>query len=239
MVDWSRFDSIIMLSYTGARDDRLPAMEREFSRVGLSGHVTVDWNFPTPLTDLIAKSLGTQWGRPVVDCALGHYRIIKTDYELGVQNLLVMEDDIRFLLDLDLLGEIIATLPQDYDHAKLNWAMPNDQYVRSARHPSPHWVDCAGWGFHSTGLYCMSRRMMAHRIRQVEQTFMDVLAGRITDFKPFDLYDKPGLYGATFRRYACMPQAAVQTSVGERWCSTGDLNNLQGLTEETRKNYAD
>lgn len=236
---WSRFDRIVMLSFTKDREKRLPLMEAEFDRVGLTGRVEVEWNFPSPLVNIQAKGIGTDWGTSIVDCSLGHYRIIKKAYELGAQNLLVMEDDVRFLKDLDLLREIVTTLPDDYDHAKLNWVIPNDEYVKNARHPSPHWVDSNGWGFHSTGMYCMSRRMMEARIRLVEGMMRDALEGRKADFRPADLYDKPGLYEEGLQRYACVPQLAVQTDMGDRKCSGGDLNRLQGLTDETRKNYAD
>lgn len=54
----------------------------------------------------------------VFDCALNHYNIIKSAYKRNVNNLLVFEDDINFVINKNVLDKIIDSIPEDYDVIK-------------------------------------------------------------------------------------------------------------------------
>ena len=43
------------------------------------------------------------------------YSIIKETYELGYNNVLILEDDIQFNKDLSLLRNTLNNIPEDYD----------------------------------------------------------------------------------------------------------------------------
>ena len=52
---------------------------------------------------------------PILDCSLNHVKIIENAYNKGLEHILIMEDDIRFLNDLNTLNEYIEKIPKDYD----------------------------------------------------------------------------------------------------------------------------
>lgn len=52
------------------------------------------------------------------DCALNHYNIIKGAYKRGLNNILVFEDDINFIVNKDIFNKIIEQMPNDYDIIK-------------------------------------------------------------------------------------------------------------------------
>lgn len=125
---WDRFDMIIALSYTGYKD-RQPVLQAEFERVGLSGRVELFWNYPSPFDMRFANSIRLHQtiGKPShFNEVMGHYRAMKTAFELGVQHVLILEDDVRFVSDLDLLSRSLASIPDDYDVAKLEWFCKGD-----------------------------------------------------------------------------------------------------------------
>lgn len=117
-VDWSIFDSIWGLTFTGY-PERKAALEKEFKRVGILDSGRFNWRFTFPsifdniLFDVTKKQLkhNTCMNVPVMSCAMGHYGCIKTAYELGHNFALFLEDDIRFLKDIGKLAEIFKMIP--------------------------------------------------------------------------------------------------------------------------------
>lgn len=55
----------------------------------------------------------------VFNCVLNHYMIIKKYYELGYDNIIVIEDDCQ-IKNLDLLASILENIPDDTDIARLS-----------------------------------------------------------------------------------------------------------------------
>ncbi len=51
-----------------------------------------------------------------IACALNHYTAIKTSYELGANSVLILEDDIIFRDDKDLIIEYLDNIPKDWNY---------------------------------------------------------------------------------------------------------------------------
>lgn len=117
-VDWSIFDSIWCITFTGY-PERRKAVESELKRVGILDSGRFNWRFTFPtifdniLFDVTKKRLKKNECRSVssMSCALGHYGCIKTAYELGHEFTLVMEDDIRFLNDVGKISDVLKDIP--------------------------------------------------------------------------------------------------------------------------------
>lgn len=125
--DWrSKYDFVVSLCYTG-NAKRVPPLDAELARVGLVPDVRT-WNVPCPferkLLAGVAASQDMKRHPGLLNSGLGHYRAVKTAYELGAGRVLVLEDDVRFLKDLDQLSEVVANAPETgvalYDLCGLN-----------------------------------------------------------------------------------------------------------------------
>jgi len=119
MVRWGdRFDMTISLCFTGNRD-RVPSLDTELERVGLRVGLRM-WNVPSPHEKLVVDALPRinpwmSWNAGFRNSGFGHYRAAKTALELGVERCLIVEDDIRFLRDLDALAETVDAAPDAAD----------------------------------------------------------------------------------------------------------------------------
>lgn len=103
-----------LVCFTGT-PERAVRAEAELKRVGVD-EVVKWWSFPNPFdrvllnamphTKMFDKSIG------FFNCSRTHYRIIKTNYELGERAVMVCEDDVRFRRDIRRLDDIIMRSPQ-------------------------------------------------------------------------------------------------------------------------------
>lgn len=60
-------------------------------------------------------------GASVFNCAFEHYSIIRTSYERGFKHILIFEDDIKFLVNLDIFKKFISLLPEEYNVCKFHY----------------------------------------------------------------------------------------------------------------------
>lgn len=174
---WHRFDFVAVVDYVGHFKNRMPLFDQVMERVGLSGKVNRFWTFPNPFdkvyTTLFNKNLcmdrvGT------FSCLLGHYRALKTAYALGYAHALVMENDVRFLKDLDRLATYIRSLPDDFDFAKFEWYTRNSRDTKSfldkhERSLSSLWVPLEKEATYGAACTAYSRKGMAWKIGLIER----------------------------------------------------------------------
>ena len=109
---WDRFDMKISLCFTGNRD-RVPPLDAELERVGLKPDLRI-WSVPDPSEAVLARVVRLdKFVRRAgyLNCTLNHYRAIRTAYDFGARTVLLLEDDIRFLKDLDALAETVDAAP--------------------------------------------------------------------------------------------------------------------------------
>lgn len=119
---WDRFDWKAAVVHS-LNPPKAEMLERECARVGLS--FVPFWGCKLPYTNVIEQNVrhtrmcSGAW----FDCTLSHNRVVRTALESGRKNVLIMEDDIRFLKDTALLTRIVESLPDDYDIAMFDWVV--------------------------------------------------------------------------------------------------------------------
>ena len=144
---------------------------------------------------------------------MGHYRAIKTAYELGCAHSLIMEDDIRFLKDLRQVEDIVSDLPDNYDVALFDVFKPQklsfEEWKNNAknRKVSKHW--CSFDNMRSFACYAMSRRGMARWICLWEEAFRPGGYLRVAD-----QYMNRAIFGSNMKMYHAVVNACIQAPVG-------------------------
>jgi GR25 family glycosyltransferase involved in LPS biosynthesis len=135
--------------------NRLQELKEEFERVGLN-------------VDILYVNGCENNPDPVLDCSLNHVKIIKKAYDEGLNHILIMENDIRFLKDISILEEYINNIPDDYDIILLDYIygyFPYEINRLSKKDKSKHFINI---GFDnnvwSAGCYLLSRKGMEHII---------------------------------------------------------------------------
>lgn len=110
-------DRAFIVTCTKHRNTRLKGVISELYSLGLKGKVELITQTSSPIELLITKHASIQNAGAkapgVVNCWLGHYRAIKTGYELGYSRIMVVEDDARFLKDRSKLDRYINELPDN------------------------------------------------------------------------------------------------------------------------------
>lgn len=188
MIPWhDTFDMVVSLCHTGCKA-RVAPLDRELARVGLSPDLRV-WSVPDPSERVLARAVRCSkfvLRAGYLNCTLNHYRAIRTAYDLGARRVLLVEDDVRFLKDLNRLAQTVAATP---DCPVVQFDLVSD----GAPDPTP--VDIKrqldstamdGWAVpqpHPCSMACtgLDRRGMEHFLRCLSDAF----SGR----KPLDIID--------------------------------------------------
>lgn len=110
-------NTIHVLGFTKNQD----AMYRTCAEVERIGFKPIPfWNFPTPYTKYLQNVLPNM-NKPMRSCpsffnsGWGHYSILCVARDLGEVPVFVVEDDCRFLNDVDTLHSALAKIPEDAD----------------------------------------------------------------------------------------------------------------------------
>lgn len=219
---WDRFGYKALISFTGY-PERVKGIMSEFSRVGMSG-VNVHYGFPTPFNRVLINALphdGPVNSEATMSCAMNHYAVVKTAYCLGYESCLVMEDDIRFLNDVDEIRKTVEALPDDFDIALFD-LIPIAINVDVKRLRRDERVNDRWFRYHnmrSMACYAFSRRMMERFIWLNEAAATDPAVGflRPNDHFLDQVYHLPGM-----NIYGAMENIAVQRMIGD---SINNKNN--------------
>lgn len=118
----------------------------------------------------------------VLNVSLEHYTIIKMSYERGFNNVLILEDDVKFISDIDKLNEFMDNIPPDYDILKLFYIFGpseegyGDKYFTKKKVPN--------WGLICNS-YALSRKGMEEMIRIYEEKIIpcDIVFEKIDEEK--------------------------------------------------------
>lgn len=221
---WDRFDRKVVLYYTGNKDTRVPGMERELERVGLQG-ADRQWQFPTPFDNLLLRSVRHDpWvGVGYLSNAMSHYRAISIAYHLGCRNVLILEDDVRFMKDVGMVSNYIDTIPDGYDVAKMDSVfkefggngvtLETMSKWRGERKANEFWSEFDS--LYSTGCYALSRKGMERMMFCFEavETNKDIGMLRVVDH----FLDRK-ILGADMKMYFSRENVCVQK---EFECVTG------------------
>lgn len=219
---WDDFDLIVSLAFTGYQD-RAALMDKEIDRVGMRDVYRI-WQFPCPFDKTIQDHVSrnrVMGHAGFFNSVIGHYRAIKTAYCLGAKRCLVMEDDIRFLCDLDLLNEVMCDIPNDYEFALLDVLKP-------LKEPMEHFVDhmkndkvgkfwCKFVNVRSAGCYAMNRKGMERWLNGVESPAL----GKGGKMRLADQYFNLAHVGYDTKAYHAVPVAARQVLIGSKQNNSG------------------
>jgi GR25 family glycosyltransferase involved in LPS biosynthesis len=106
------------------------------------------------------------------DCARNHYNIVKTAYNLGCNYLLVLEDDICFIKNTDILYNAIMQLPEDYDVLQFGGftADPRASTILD-EYPNKLWIKHPRIFVWNASMYALSRRGMEYYIKFMDKFF--------------------------------------------------------------------
>lgn len=229
MTCWDRFDGKTVLYFTGNKGTRVPMMEKELARVGLDDAVR-QWQFPTPLDNVVRSNVQHSNGVKrdgYFNCSMGHYRAIATAYYRGLDHALFIEDDIRFLKDVDAIEQAVNDLPDDYDLAMLDWfcikkkdgsGIGIAKRYRDERRVNRHWSEFDK--FYSAGCYALSRKGMERIMLAIELSATDKKIGM---FRIIDHYMDRNVIGAESRLYFASTNIAIQRQIGASNSSGYDI----------------
>lgn len=176
---------ILTLSH---RKDRQELIAKQLTSLGLPQPDTtpyIRWFYATsfPHNDIIANAFNSsrkgRFTKPAeYDCARNHYSIVKisrdtlslTDY------VLILEDDILFCKDPELLISYIENLPQDYDIAQFGGFTADSRISQYIQNATTHWVKHKHVGLWNCSAYALSRKGMEFYL-----TFMDKILFWVAD----------------------------------------------------------
>lgn len=218
---WDRFDYIALICYTGYKT-RYYELLPELKRVGLFDKIHIHWDFPSVYRDKLFNCVGkSTYNAKGGSFFMGvnHYNAIKTAQQLGCKSILVMEDDIRFLKDLDLIRTIVDSLPDNYDLALFDRSKPGDMTEDDFQDDVTRLPANKFWRNYDTasscGMYALSESGMNHYLSILEE---EIRGNRIRNS---DFYFKRGWRNITYwdrdrKLYFAYPSVAVQCIAGDK-----------------------
>ena len=133
------------------RYDREKWMMNQIKQIGFpKDKVNIWWTCRRQITDEISKYIpdlhngqyqayvntsNPSIGGSTFNCTFEHYSIIRTSYERGFNHILIFEDDVEFLVDLNIFKKFIKLLPDNYNICKFHYNIckwnPNQLYDSS------------------------------------------------------------------------------------------------------------
>ena len=200
------FDRIYVLCLVD-KPERVQNVQDQFKDVDVSIHYTC--NKPV-LTKFDLPEIHTGYYNmyncydKVIDCALNHYSIIKEAYNLGLERVLICEDDISLNNNF---WEGLKLVPNDFDVLKV-WS--TDYYLlkpwngeRNLFYQNKYRTENL-----STLCYGLSRKGMERYIQIQDEIFSPA------DLPFFKMYDL-NFYRANFK--LCEPHNWVSSITNEKW----------------------
>lgn len=229
---WNRFDRKTVLYFTGNKDTRVPGMEKELKRVGLDG-ADRQWQYPSPLDKVLLRSVKHIPALEIggyFNSSMGHYRAIATAYHLGCDHCLVMEDDVRFLIDVEEIEKSVNSIPDDYDVALLDsffqkWSEGkiNSNVMsrwRDGRKANEYWSEFDE--LYSLGCYALSRRGMERMLFAFDAV---ETAKNIGKLRIADHFLNRGILGSGMKMYFARKNVAIQRDMGKANSPVSDITN--------------
>lgn len=225
-------DAAFTIFFTGYKE-RFPHMLRELERTGLVDWTHAVWQFPTPYDawerSKLPHTAELQQRPGMWNTAKGHYRAIKTGYELGYERILIMEDDCRFLKDL---AKVKATL----EKAPANWDILMLDHGRLGEAGLPidgGWTPCRSTRYVSS--YMLTRKGMERLIRMYESA---VKGGyRKPRLRAADEWINRSYLGDDVHLYCATPNLAVQCD--SEGPSTSGRGHCEPVYQELKLEPAD
>lgn len=174
-----KFDAIYMLTLCENKI-RHKAMQKMFNHIGLDlTSINIHYGCKFPYNNIIMDAFNNNsekrcFTKPnEYDCARNHYSIIKEAYELGYNNVLILEDDIQFNKDLSLLRNTLNNIPEDYDILQFGafTVDPNINEILDKSNENIYWSLHPNVKVWTTSMYALSRVGMQYYLKFMDKWF--------------------------------------------------------------------
>lgn len=223
MVNWTKyFDAIICLSLADNIERRRDAYQ-DFKRVGIADSGIFGWKitcknefykyiWSNPSFNTL-PGLKINYNHAHMNCTMGHYEIMKESLALGYNRVLILEDDVRFLKDVDHIEEILSNMP-DYDILLFDKFLAIDRKVledtKTNCKINDWFFDYSSCNLLSCGCYAMSRKGMEVLTEHQETWFL--MADNVTNKVGFNGVP---LYDDDLKRVSSMENLAIQGYISD------------------------
>ena len=184
------FDHIYCLHYLPS-SDRLPKLKDELKRVGIDendSYFSWIYDYPSTLFNYIFENkdleidvaLKSSIRKYVKRVSLNHYNIIKEAYALGYKRILILEDDVRFHMDLGYINKMLENIP-DTDIVmfdKMTCSRPGEnikykKYIKDLPEGTLYGsMNDSGVFFIFCSCYSLNRKAMQHIIETQEKKLL-------------------------------------------------------------------
>lgn len=177
------FDKIYCLHLVEAKERYVSILE-ECEKINLENKIDFWYTTKKPINAFIGNNIYTLHDKyynkyinqnkytygACFDCAYNHYSIIKQAYIRGLNTILIIEDDILFNDNVDLLNTIINNIPEDYDVLKLYNTVYNKHNEITSYNDCFELIDEHNYKYyyHSTLCYALNRKGMEALINEYE-----------------------------------------------------------------------
>ena len=198
---WDKIDYVGAVCFTG-NWERHSLLVKELSRVGIK-NCEITWSMPSPYRNFLfqriphIKEMDKHPG--YFGATAAQYIMLKKAYELGARTALLMEDDCRFLKNIDSVKERMRNLPSDWDILMLDCFHEKPQTAKVYQ----GWTRCLS--SYSTACYVVNRKAMRRLIQLYESPLLHKSPLRNCDHWTDEQY-----LGPDVKIYCATPNLAIQ-----------------------------
>lgn len=222
-----KIDAVFKLCFTGYPDRaaRLDgALDPALRALGVPCcAINRIWQFPSPFDAWYCSKVPHEFElsttrKGCVSAGFGHYRAMKTAYELGMERILIVEDDCRFLKDADAVARGVDMAPADADLLFLDHTSKTREPLRSVENG---WQRCGL--VYSAACYILNRKGMERLIEMHESTVSGKYRNPV--LRICDHWQDQRCIGDA-KMYRAMPNLAIQCICpGPTNCGAAHLTN--------------
>ena len=163
------------------RHDRHNFIKESLTKIGWcpDGWINFYYATPFPFNDIISYALTIsgkgKFTKPnEYDCSRNHYAMIKIAYDLGYEHILILEDDIMFYNNRQILKEYIKNIPDDFDVIQFG-GFSADPVVYDTldqlRKKGQLWYHNTDLKLWNCSMYMLSRKGMEYYIKFMDELF--------------------------------------------------------------------
>lgn len=223
MIDWKKyFDHIYCIHYM-PYGDRYEKCLAELERTGIRKSGVFSWKL-TWDSPIFNKLYEAYPAAPSVGCmkiGFAHYMCIKEAYELGFNNVLILENDDIFLKDLDRMEKILENTPNCdiifYDkipamNANYEAAVVKDKI-------NDDFIDIGKNFYVLANCYALNRRGMEHVLKNQERNL------QVSDY--YLKYVKNAIETPGLTRCAAITPIAIQNPAFEKESENAKLSSTR------------
>ena len=204
LTDMFGVEKAFALCYTGYTD-RIKPLKKELSRVGILDETEFVYTFKNPFDQFFRQSIrhddNLDKNPGLYNLTMGHYGILKTALGLGLNKIMVVEDDCRFANDIDRVVRDMKDAPSDWEVLILD----SFKLLESDKGKTG-WVPCIF--SRSAAAYCISRTGMEKLTGLIESSIDEGRQERV--LKHIDSYFDPKELFAVAKAYRVLPNIAIQ-----------------------------